>query len=638
MKLSERVPKGSFYSLIVPSIGVGGSLGYLLTSSAEGSLVGAITLMVASIVSRSILISLIALLASLALTSLVVSFSSYLFGKNSGAALVITIFFYFSILITFRKLSESNPFYFETVESAKYLPMLASLPALIISFYWARGSNVSALQFLSSTGEDNAAWLEGLASGIKDGSGPIVSPGLAFGGGEHLIVPQAVLQFLFDLSVTMQLVDNAKLLKIEYGILAILFVALSNFATLFLMKSLSSVKLISLIAVQSVFSYALISSLISSGHLTAVISTVYLSSALALAATLNNSDFKKETRVFLSFLIAALVYSAGKVWYPLAPATNFIVLAFLIYSIARQFNWSRLITRFRDLSRESLLLRSMIFFVLILLGALALFVANNLELVTLDKIKATTAPLGLLGATASASAIVLIAALLGATWLLRDSSQSINFSTFIVATLMGYFAIIIFASLVATPGFTIRYAATKLAVVLCALFVPYFLLFVYSQSFRINNIQALVVSFGLIAIFVFDGTLGQFVNFPLKLDKSVNKTWSKAVVAVGESQDNPSVVCLNSDDKIRNYEAYLCTRMSIGLFGNYGLYNYAHSTWSGALLGGGEKDFVKDIEDDFYNDLTVIAFDGSKVSNGDPIQDVWIKEVPWSKVNIIGLG
>jgi hypothetical protein len=181
--------------------------------------------------------------------------------------------------------------------------MLASLPALIISFYWARGSNVSALQFLSTTGEDNAAWLEGLASGIKDGSGPIVSPGLAFGGGEHLIVPQAVLQFLFDLSATMQLVDNAKLLKIEYGILAILFVALSNFATLLLMKSLSSVKLISLIAVQSVFSYALISSLISSGHLTAVISTVYLSSALALAATLNNSHFKKETRVFLSFLI-----------------------------------------------------------------------------------------------------------------------------------------------------------------------------------------------------------------------------------------------------------------------------------------------------------------------------------------------
>lgn len=638
MKRTGRRPIGEIFGLVVPSAVVGGSIGYLISHNLVGSFIGAIGLAVASILVRSTLLALIAIPGALALASLINTYDSLLLGRRSSVALALVISLYFLILIFLRKLINLNEQRSITATSASYLSTIAAVPSLLISAYWARGTNVTALQFLATTGEDNAAWLEGLASGIKDGSGPIVSPGLAFGGGEHLIVPQAILQVLFDFSKSMQLVDNARLLKIEYGILAILFVALTNFMTLALMKSLNATKLVSLITVQSVFSYALISSLISSGHLTAVISTIYLSAAIALSIVYLDSNLNKKSKVLLSLIVAALIYSAGKVWYPLAPATNLMILGFVFYVLSKQFHWNQRLTIFKDLSRGSLLLRSTIFFVLILLGAIAFYAVNDLGLVTLDMIKATTAPLGLLGATASASALVLITALLGATWLLKDGNRSIDLSTFIVATLMGYFAIIVFASLIVSPGFTIRYAATKFAVVLCVLFVPYFLLFVYSQSLPLNNLQSLVMSFGLIAIFVFDGTLGQFVNFPLKVDKSVNKTWSAAVVSVGSSQDTPSVVCLNSDVKIRSYEAYLCTRMSIGLFGNYGMYNYAHSTWSGALLGGGEKDFIKDIEDDFYNNLTVIAFDGSKVSNGDPIQDIWIKEVPWSKVNIVGIG
>ena len=638
MKRTGRRPIGEIFGHVVPSAVVGGSIGYLISHNLLGSFIGAIGLAFASILIRSTLLALIALPGALALTSLASTYDFLLMGRASSVALALTVSFYFLILIFLRNLINLNEQRSITATSASYLSIVAAVPSLLISAYWARGTNVSALQFLATTGEDNAAWLEGLASGIKDGSGPIVSPGLAFGGGEHLIVPQAILQVLFDFSKSMQLVDNARLLKIEYGILTILFVALTNFMTLALMKSLSATKLVSLITVQSVFSYALISSLISSGHLTAVISTIYLSAAIALSIVYLDSDLNKKSKVLLSLIVAALIYSAGKVWYPLAPATNFILVAFAISSLAIRFRWRQIYTNCLESSSASTLIKLASYCALFLTGALALYAVITMELVTIAKIKAATAPLGLLGATASASAILLIIALLGATWLLRERNYLNNFSKLIVTTLMGYFVVIVLISLIATPGFTIRYAATKLAVVLCALFVPYFLIFVYSHSSRVNNLQALVVSFGLVAVFIFDGSLGQFVNFPLKVDKSVNKTWSAAVVSVGSLQKTPSVVCLNSDDKVRSYEAYLCTRMSIGLFGNYGTYNFAHSTWSGALLGGGEKDFIKDIESDFFNGLTVIAFDGSKISNGDPIQDMWLEEVPWSKVNLIGIG
>ncbi len=638
MKRTGRRPIGEIFGPVVPSAVVGGSIGYLISHNLVGSFIGAIGLAVASILVRSTLLALIAIPGALALASLINTYDSLLLGRRSSVALALVISLYFLILIFQRKLINLNEWSLTTATSASNLSTIAAVPSLLISAYWARGTNVSALQFLATTGEDNAAWLEGLASGIKNGSGPIVSPGLAFGGGEHLIVPQAILQVLFDFSKSMQLVDNARLLKIEYGILAILFVALTNFMTLAMMKSLSATKLVSLITVQSVFSYALISSLISSGHLTAVISTIYLSAAIALSIVYLDSDLNEKSKVLLSFIVAALIYSAGKVWYPLAPATNFILVAFAISSLAIRFRWRQIYANCLESSSASTLIKSASYFALFLTGALALYAVIAMELVTIAKIKAATAPLGLLGATASASAVLLIIALLGATWLLRDRNYSNNFSKLIVTTLMGYFVIIVLISLIAAPGFTIRYAATKLAVVLCALFVPYFLIFVYSHSSRVNNLQALVVSFGLVAAFIFDGSLGQFVNFPLKVDKSVNNVWSAAVVSVGSLQKTPSVVCLNSDDKVRSYEAYLCTRMSIGLFGNYGSYNFAHSTWSGALLGGGEKDLIKDIENDFFNDLTVIAFDGSKISNGDPIQDMWLEEVPWSKVNVIGIG
>jgi hypothetical protein len=238
------------------------------------------------------------------------------------------------------------------------------------------------------------------------------------------------------------------------------------------------------------------------------------------------------------------------------------------------------------------------------------------------------------GGTYSASMLIMTICATFAIYLISSKKLSEDEFTFkyILAITFGYLALISILSLVSPPSFIITYAALKLQLFFVTVTIPFLIPILFSMNSFLKPFMVRVLAgFTVVVFVIFDGSIGNFVNYPLKVNR-VPHIWSQSVSEAIQENPNNAVICVNnSSDPNLNYEAYLCSRMALGLTGNM---TQTHYVIAAANLGSISKEQIIGLPQEDFVDLTIVA-----VSKDVPFEDSgqeipWWQLLPWSDVKI----
>lgn len=483
-----------------------------------------------------------------------------------------------------------------------------------LAAYWIQGGPGSALKLLAATGEDNAAWLQGLANSTK-ATETVLTSGSSFGA-DYLT---GLFHVLFRVSAGADgLFENAKILQVEYGFLFIIstFVAIAismrrNFGS-------SRINQVPVAITSCVVTYASVAAIAAYGHLPLLLSSVLF----VLAVYLGLGVHKSRSSLVSPIHISLLVLGAGYIWYPLRPISFFIVamIAIQIYigrrkEINARISWQKILI-------VALLVVPVIYFALQNLRALSQSLENLLSMI------------GRPGGTYSASMLIMTICAAFAIYLISYHKFDDDQFTFkyILGITLGYLALISILSLVAPPSFIITYAALKLQLFFVTATIPFLIPFLFNMSSFLKPFMVRVlVGFTLVLFVIFDGSIGNFVNYPLKVNRAPH-IWSQSVFEAIQENPNNAVICVNnSSDPNLNYEAYLCSRIALGLTGNM---TQTHYVIAAANLGNISKEQIIGLPQEDFEELTIVAVSKPAPfeSSGQAIS--WWQLLPWDVVEI----
>jgi hypothetical protein len=179
------------------------------------------------------------------------------------------------------------------------------------------------------------------------------------------------------------------------------------------------------------------------------------------------------------------------------------------------------------------------------------------------------------------------------------------------------------------------YSAIKLQLVFVVLALPFVVRWIYQKlNNSKSNFSLVFISSALLTLFVFEVSLGQFVNYPLKMKRD-NVVWASGVVKALKADENARIVCLNPNTDGQDYAAYVCSRMSSGITGGF---SEPDSIWQAKHLGSiSNERFRDEIPQSFYDDLTIVSFDPDRRLSDDPARQDWMQYIPWQRVNVVGI-
>ena len=587
-------------------------ISFLITTDTTALIPVSLFFLTIFVIARTAIDAMLSLFTGYVLTAFLMHF--VLGTLNSGSvpgqtvAIVYISVTVFTALASARLASETTD---RTRESLTLLLGIFSSGAL--AAYWIQGGPGSALKLLAATGEDNAAWLQGLANSTK-ATETVLTSGSSFGA-DYLT---GLFHVLFRVSAgTDGLFENAKILQVEYGFLFMIstFVAIAismrqNFGS-------SRINQVPVAITSCVVTYASVAAIAAYGHLPLLLSSVLF----VLAVYLGLGVHKSRSSFVSPIHISLLVLGAGYIWYPLRPISFFIVatIAIQIYVVRQNEINSRI--SWQKILIMALLVVPVIYFVLQNLRALSQSLENLLSMI------------GRPGGTYSAS--MLITTICAAFAIYLISNQKIDDDQFIfryiLGITLGYLALISILSLVSPPSFIITYAALKLQLFFVTVTIPFLIPFLFNLSSFLKRFTVrLLLGFTVVIFVIYDGSIGNFVNYPLKVNRAPH-IWSQSVSEAIQENPSKTVICVNnSADPNLNYEAYLCSRLALGLVGNT---NNSHNFLGGANLGLNTFEQVSTIPNEEYRNLIIIAVQPRSLMGKDP-EKYWWGAIPWSEVEV----
>lgn len=511
----------------------------------------------------------------------------------------------------------------------------------LISTFFIRGlepiSNSVAFKVLIPTGEDNASWLHGLASGMSS-TEYAYSLQSNEGGGTLT----GVISTLFRSVITVgnpnySVVDNTStLFRLYVACFLVVIYLVANFSHIainFLTKpkALPTYWKIAAALTSAFVSYLCLSSYAMFGHLTPIESLIGVFATFAIISlsleNFNLSNFKKLMLILLQIVI---LLAASRSWYPLTPI--FVSSAFML-----------ILSFFYQKLNKWILFGFVTFFIFLYILKVD-FLNSKLSNIFAKLLSDVHMP----GGTTTPSTISLLILLFGIISIyssgIRNTSIKNNLIHFDILTFnfFGFYAFIILIS-ITTPPFSIDYAGSKLGLFLISTFLPFLIigLFIkFARTFR-DLFHSFVFILCLVLITVFIGPpTGPSVpgntqfGFPFVVTSSVRSghqtfpDWSDSLLARISQSNNKAVLCLDSrQGGYNNMDSYGCSRFASGI---QGLSNKPgiRSWWKLNLNSISLEDLKRDLPSDFFEKTEILYFDPSRKNSEDETQIILTSIIP----------
>jgi hypothetical protein len=362
--------------------------------------------------------------------------------------------------------------------------------------------------------------------------------------------------------------------------------------------------------------------------------TIWLIFALFAIATESKDASNQLLATYLTICGVFLILAASRSWYPLMPVGAIVIIGLLVrtvvnlYADAAKHNFSSKYVK--------ILAASLVSIMLLLLAATSF---NVLRPYIIGSWEELLKNIGYGGGSYSASAlllgIVIIVVAINAIDLNARNFQIANIEILFLTLTLLYLMVVTLLSQVSPPNRTIMYSAIKLQLVFVVLALPFVVRWIYQKlNNSKSNFSLVFISSALLTLFVFEVSLGQFVNYPIKMKRD-NVVWATGVVKALKADENTRIVCLNPNTDGQDYAAYVCSRMSSGITGGF---SEPDSIWQAKHLGSiSNERFRDEIPQSFYDDLTIVSFDAERRLSDDPARQDWMQYIPWQRVNVVGI-
>ena len=555
-------------------------------------------------------------------------------------SVTITSLSVFAVLIFFAVLSRSR------LLVSPEISILGNLiPSIIMfgtSYFWSASRNLGGLSFIGRS-EDNAAWLMGLSTGLKSGTGIQNISDLGWAGGPTLGMFNALVMSLQQASLSRDYTyfDNIDTIIRSFGLLLTLTLGIAVATVIRSAQNLSRkfVVYAPVVIGTLVLVYMGCASSMRLGHYSFLVTTWLMVAALGVSDTLRIGQlgFRKSGAVNAckQIAIVVLVVTASMSWRAVTPVGLLISVYFIANAaLAYRFKF------FKQLKESPWFALATSGFMAVSLYMLYVFLGNDLS--NGLNLNVLTTILTLEGGHATTSVFILTV-LIAVAWspylldLYPSNARDRNFENVLPFSMVFVLVLMMFISYV-TKGHGLYYAVHKYELLLAICLVPMAMKAIVRISTpersRWNSLGAVLV---VLAAIFYDGSLAGGLSYP-GVERSEKTVWAK--VAESELRDHPErrVVCLNTSDPDKmftDYVAYTCNRILIGLQGLEGNDDYEDWTRLGMWLTDTSR--LESLPSSYYESITFIVLDPEFSRTGDEIVLRAINSIQWDKARAVDL-
>lgn len=592
------------------------------------------------LVSRDILLGIFSILFSLVLISLFAEFS--ILGKlilNWPVQNLVYIFLVTTILsaFIFKKYAYPHLNIFDTKQFLFALIFL--MPAKLIFDLINSQTTDKALRYLVYTGEDNEAWLNGLASGFSlEGKNTFQFPA------SHDVrsMTHTILILFRELFTSAKhlnfTTENAIVLQRLYFVLILVILMLVTLGTYRIMISanLKPITAFTFSLFCSVCTYLGLASYAMVGHLTPIISLLFLFAMMFFFLLFSSKSQSRAQSIFTAFVAFAFFFAASNAWYPIAPAFFLAGIIFAILKIKEPLR-----QQFQKFDSTK------IFWVAtILLSAPMYFLIKKyLSDYISEKFSQFVVLVHWPGGTLNPGVFHLFA-LFGFLFFYNAQKNTrfrAVYNELFALTYISFaiYYIVILLTSISTSPYTIDYASNKMGLLFITLFLPFNIVFsliylIRKESELISSLTLLLFGF-IFIIFAGSPTVSLNPNwnqpsFPFAVINRINSedtyVWEKALIEKLNFADS-------NDKKLLCFDKYVsspdvtqsCSRYAIALQGDakseFALY-WLQVNWNASS----ESEFLDRIPKDFYEKYDFLFFDELRDAPVDSIENSVSELVP----------
>jgi hypothetical protein len=440
--------------------------------------------------------------------------------------------------------------------------------------------STKALRFLMNTGEDNAVWLDGLASGIKSGSEPEYSTQNDYNKSGTRVMSVIFRTLIHNNEADLKFTDNLLILQRIYFILlctAIISAGICTFrfAINRLNKSTPAVA-IALISALSI--YLSFVTFIIYAHLSTIqclLISILLFSLISFEknAHIHNLNFNEIKSglpyIFLLFLIA-------KIWYPLAPVAYALILILIAEKISKIVKVQQLLKfKVRITLLTSIPIIAFLFFKKFFNYSVYEKIYNEI-----------TYQIHFGGGTSSPGQmqiIIFCVILISLNFYLNLIKQTnISFLLKAFANVFAIYYLLIIALSLLTSPHSIDYAGLKLGLFTFALFLPIGLtvlgIILFSRANNFSSMASFLVATGLLLISSGPPTgpsqpsmtqLGFPIPLLYRIENQDDLTLESHLIEKIDSTPDKKVLCFSRFvSAVDPWEVSHCTKFAAGIQGN----------------------------------------------------------------------
>jgi hypothetical protein len=546
----------------------------------------------------------------------------------SGAS-VLVVFLSVIVAIAFGM----RRFTIKTDESKILVAMAALTASLLFLLRESRTwTSVNAFGALVRGGEDNAAWLLALSRSVIDGKTEFSSASGTSGGPGTGIVINLVRQSMSAVgeSPLFSSGDNALVLVRAYAVVAVLlacgWLVVSVVASS--SRDLLSGTLFAVLA--SMTSYVFVMGLANVGHFSAVVAVFFLSVAMFMYLAIDGSS-KQGMWVKRLFVFLALV-AAGQSWFPMTGLALLYVFALVVVAVVPYMKQRPNQKTIRLLIAVGIAMTLFGYFSYTRLFASFLQNAFSLDYI----ISNLTIP----GGYSTANPWLVVLGFIAVTWWGFSKTHSdTDMGHWILPLLFVVPTVLLFVWSYFLAPFVPQYGAWKYLYIATAVTVPLTVVILQISlpdrtPIRFVRVLPMLVLFAL-TMFSPPWNSIQWAEGI----KGTDAPWVAGVVKALQVSPERPAACVNTvlNDESRNYEAYLCSRMSFGLGG---FDESVHRTWTAANICQIPPPQARAaFSREFQQDLSVLLFDGSRTSSFAGCQapakeepNGWLSSINWEVV------
>lgn len=514
--------------------------------------------------------------------------------------------------------------------SARHL----ALPSLVMTAAFWSFRTISPERALARLAgdyaEDNGAWLLALSRSIR-GEETVLNLASNTSGGPSTgwgLTITRVLSRHIDTTSVEGIELNGTILLRAYLLIGVLACLVLCAVTVRLARDATGALLFIVPVLTTAVFLPFLLSLVKVGHFSALVAVLALASALDFATTETKS---RIARAASSVIVVLMLVAVGQAWYPL---TGVAVLYAALKLLSAAFQWWK---------KPDRVGRPWLFGTLVVLITIPSIAAIRKLFPTyfanITDVNYLLDNLRMVGGYAPVNSLLAVSAFVGCLVLVSTRWAKYQDFTYLILSSLGPLTVLLVISYAMKPN-TPQYGALKYMFILASLLVPIATTSLLAEFAHLIPARLLpLTGLALVSAVMMFAPPANELTWLSKPGARENE-WSRAVIQ--EVRRGGTVVCLNSTqgDTSRDYEAYLCTRIASSLAGTD---TYETRTWTAANICRIPLEQARAaFSDDFQKQLSVVLFDGRRLTSGagcqspdGPIVGGWTSMIDWTSTRTV---